>query len=78
MLPALCCTLPIVCQAIAQPGDFVAFKLDIDTASIESDLVQVLLTDEATQALVDEFFFEEHVKFADMLPWCVSCVRVLS
>jgi hypothetical protein len=42
--------------------DFCAFKLDIDTHSVELPLVQQLLAQSAqTSVALDEFFFEHHV-----------------
>jgi len=42
--------------------DFCAFKLDIDTPSVELPLVQQLLAQpEKTSVALDEFFFEHHV-----------------
>jgi hypothetical protein len=47
-------------QQMAVPGDFVAFKLDIDHPAMEMPLALSLLSDPALAALVDEFFFELH------------------
>lgn len=47
-------------KTIATPQDFVAFKLDIDTSSVEMPIALELLKDEVFQSLVDEFFFELH------------------
>merc|ERR1719277_1717968 len=44
-----------------QPDDFCAFKLDIDTPSVELPLVQQLLTSPKIAGVLDEFFFEHHV-----------------
>jgi len=42
--------------------DFCAFKLDIDTPSVELPIVQQLIAQaDATKASLDEFFFEHHV-----------------
>jgi len=42
--------------------DFCAFKLDIDTPSVEFPIVQQLINKpDATKASLDEFFFEHHV-----------------
>ena len=45
---------------IANIDDFVAFKLDIDTPTVEIPTVLNLLKDSVLQNLVDEFFFELH------------------
>jgi len=41
--------------------DFCAFKLDIDTPSVELALVQQLRDSKEAQAKIDEFFFEHHI-----------------
>ena len=56
-------------KQIAVPADFVAVKLDIDAPDLELALVKQLLDDPQLQALVDEFFFEHHVKIADFDHW---------
>jgi len=44
------------------PKDFCAFKLDVDTPSVEAALVQQLLaSSQRTRSSLDEFFFEHHV-----------------
>lgn len=52
------------------PEDFCSFKLDIDTPSIETPLVQQLLESAKGEnaGKLDEFFFEQHVHGA-MQPW---------
>jgi hypothetical protein len=55
-----------IIKEIAQPGDFVVFKLDIDTPSVELPILRVLLGDPELLELVDEFFFEYHVLFGPM------------
>lgn len=46
--------------------DFVAFKLDIDTPSVELPIVQQMLDNPHITAKIDEFFFEHHVLFQPM------------
>lgn len=41
--------------------DFCAFKLDIDTPSVELPIVEQLLASPAVASVLDEFFFEHHV-----------------
>lgn len=53
-------------RRVARREDFVAFKLDIDTPSIEIPLALQLLRDQDLLGLVDEFFFELHYKSAVM------------
>ena len=52
-------------RSVATVDDFVVVKLDVDTISVESDLVEQLLeqTQEAGElrALIDEFYYEHHV-----------------
>ena len=47
-------------QQIALEEDFVSFKLDIDTPTIEIPIALQLSRDPAVAKLVDEFFFELH------------------
>lgn len=49
-------------------SDFVVFKLDIDTPSVEIPLVRQLLVDDDAVALIDEMFFEYHVREKYMGP----------
>ena len=44
------------------PDDFVAFKLDIDTSSVELPIAILLLQNDEFTSLVDEFFFEFHFR----------------
>eukprot|EP00662_Eupelagonemidae_sp_cell21_P025890 gene25890-34856_t len=49
-------------RALVRPSDYVAVKLDIDTWRVERALVSQLTADPALQRLVDEFFWEDHVR----------------
>jgi len=49
-------------KRVATPDDFIVFKLDIDHAPTEEAFVAQLLADAELLALVDEFFWEHHVK----------------
>lgn len=42
---------------------------DIDSWAIEGSLMKALFEDPAALALIDEFYFEDHVKFSEMLGW---------
>jgi hypothetical protein len=59
------------------PDDLVVVKLDIDTPTVETPLVQQLLDDPALLRLVDDFYFEHHVVMPEMqrLGWgdLVAC-----
>ena len=55
-----------ILKAAAQPGDFVVFKLDIDTPSVEIPLVEALLKDEGALALITHFYYELHFNLKDM------------
>ena len=57
-----------IIKKIAQPGDFVVLKLDIDSPSVELPILLDLLNNPELLELVDEFFFEYHVSFAPMNP----------
>ena len=60
--------LRIISQ-VALPHDFVAFKLDIDTYSVEIPIFKRLLSDKHLQVLVDEFLFEFHFR-CELLMFC--------
>ena len=47
-------------QQLAVEEDFVSFKLDIDTPSVEIPIALALAQDPYSIRLVDEFFFELH------------------
>lgn len=49
-------------ESLATPGDFVAFKLDIDHPDMEMPIALKLLHDDRIAQLVDEFFFELHFR----------------
>lgn len=51
-----------IIKRVANENDFVSFKLDIDTPSVEIPLVQTILSDKSLSNLIDEFFFELHFK----------------
>ena len=57
-----------VLRAVARPGDFVVFKIDIDAEALEEKIVLELLADDALGALVDDFYFEHHVRNVVMGP----------
>jgi len=53
--------------------DFIVVKLDIDTSSIEVPLVYQILQDEKFVGLIDQFYFEHHVKLQELAPsWGAS------
>jgi hypothetical protein len=55
-----------VLKELAQPGDFVLFKLDIDNSPVEMEIVDSISKDPAIAGLIDEFIFEHHVNFEPM------------
>ena len=52
-----------IIKKIATVDDFVSFKLDIDTPSVEMPLAMDLLKDQSLSSLIDEFFFELHFRY---------------
>lgn len=48
-------------RALCKPRDIVVFKLDIDSP-LEMQVVRQLLTNKELLGLVDEFYFEHHVR----------------
>ena len=55
-----------VLKTIAQPEDYVIFKLDIDNTPIEEAIVESLLADPLALKLIDDFFWEHHVNLISM------------
>lgn len=53
---------------LAALGDFVTFKLDVDTPSVEIPIVLNMLNNSKIHSLVDEFFFELHFRCEVMMP----------
>lgn len=51
-----------IIKQLATTTDFVSFKLDIDTPSVEMPLAMKLMSDPSFSSLVDEFFFELHFR----------------
>lgn len=58
----------VILRGIAKPGDFVSVKLDIDAESVERPIVEQLAASPEDAALVDEFFFEHHVRIPRSSP----------
>ncbi len=56
-------------EQIAHEDDFVSFKLDIDTPSIEVPIFLEILRNEEYSKLIDEFFFELHFR-CEFLMYC--------
>jgi hypothetical protein len=59
-----------IIKTIAQRGDFVVFKLDIDNYEVEGSIVDQLTSNPQLVELVDEFIYEEHVQFEPMVKCC--------
>ena len=57
-------------RAIATPKDFVVVKIDIDNSTVEEPLVAQLLADAHLARLVDEIFYEHHVRGTPMWTCC--------
>jgi hypothetical protein len=55
-----------VLKRVARRGDFVVFKLDIDTPVVEHTIMQLLLNDTEAHVLVTHFFFELHYGLKEM------------
>jgi hypothetical protein len=64
-------------KAVAKPGDFVAFKLDIDNSAVEIPILKALTEDPEALALVDEFFFEHRGSLAFLSGFRVLCQSCL-
>jgi hypothetical protein len=55
-----------ILERVAQRGDYVVFKLDIDTPDVEMAIVNTILNSPHIAELIDEFLFEHHVNFPPM------------
>ena len=49
-----------VLGSVAEPGDFVVFKLDIDTPELEKRIIADILPNPRWACLIDELYFEHH------------------
>eukprot|EP00877_Chromochloris_zofingiensis_P014514 jgi/Chrzof1/9316/UNPLg00285.t1 len=58
-----------ILRRIARPSDFVVLKIDIDNWAIEKSVVQYILENDETAALIDEMAYEHHVDFKPMLSY---------
>jgi hypothetical protein len=56
-----------VIKKIAKPEDFVSFKLDVDTPSVEIPIALDILRDPLLLSLIDDFFFEFHFRCEVMM-----------
>ncbi len=57
-----------ILKSIATVDDYVIIKLDIDTPTLESELINQVLNDASIYSLIDEMFFEMHVTVNEMKP----------
>jgi hypothetical protein len=51
---------------VAEPDDYVIFKLDVDAYRIERPILQAILHSPDVAARVDELYFEHHVTLPEM------------
>ena len=58
-----------ILKSIAKVDDYVIIKLDIDTPTLENELINQVLNDISISSLIDEMFFEMHVTVNEMLPF---------
>jgi hypothetical protein len=58
-----------ILESVAQPDDFVVFKLDIDTPSVEKLIIFDIMRNSKYSCLIDELFFEHHSMIKSMIPW---------
>ena len=59
-------------RALARPEDFVVFKLDIDTPTVEVSLIRQILGSPSAAGLIDELFWEHHVRRSPLVKTRVS------
>ena len=55
-----------IIRNIAKPKDFVALKIDIDDSEVEEALVHQILNDSTVWNLIDELYWEHHVRMSPM------------
>ena len=63
-------------REVATPRDFVLVKIDIDNSTIEEPLIEQLLADTTLAGLVDELYFEHHVRHTPMWRYGWRCNAV--
>jgi len=51
-----------IISQLSSPDDFVSFKLDVDTPSVEIPILLDILNNTKIHSLLDEFFFEFHFR----------------
>lgn len=64
-----------VLKHVANPRDFVVFKLDIDTPFMEKRIIVDILRDPRYSCLIDELYFEHHTTLPAMTPSWGSSVE---
>ena len=70
-----------VLRRTAKPSDFVVLKLDIDTPSIENEIISTIIRDPSLSSLIDELFFEFHLhdmKLPDVPAAAAGAVRTMA
>jgi hypothetical protein len=55
-----------ILQSIAKVEDYVIIKLDIDTPTLENELINQVLKNSSISSLIDEMFFEMHITVNEM------------
>jgi hypothetical protein len=63
-----------ILKSVARKSDYVILKVDIDVLHIEEAVVEALLADPDALALVDDFYWEHHVRIKSMLGWWLSAI----
>ncbi|CAF1129460.1 unnamed protein product [Adineta ricciae] len=58
-----------ILKTIAKHDDYVLIKLDIDTPTLEMELIGQLIKNVSISSLIDEMFFEMHVTVEEMKPY---------
>jgi len=56
-----------ILKSIAKVHDYVIIKLDIDSPAVEDELVSQILNDKSISSLIDEMFFEMHIRIKEMV-----------
>ena len=58
-----------ILTSIAKEDDYVVVKLDIDQPALENEFMRQVLQNKSISSLIDEMFFEMHVRVEEMIPF---------
>jgi hypothetical protein len=59
-----------ILKTIGTAEDYVVVKIDIDNSAVEHAFISQILSDPAAHSLIDEFFWEPHFNFTELIKCC--------